>query len=125
MSLKYPEGARYIVKYLPTPDFDPASPSARPEYAGASVYRIWNIASGHASQPASRAGCMPARSSAACSSAMPGQQFPPDLFSAFWLNAMPTVQMTQPLYRFFPQLENRTITVPAGSVVYGATTRRA
>ncbi len=29
---------------------------------------------------------------------------------------MPTVQMTQHLYRFFPQLENRTITVPAGSV---------
>lgn len=29
---------------------------------------------------------------------------------------MPVVQMTQHLYRFFPQLENRTITVPAGSV---------
>ncbi|MGD8940490.1 MAG: MoaD/ThiS family protein [Gammaproteobacteria bacterium] len=29
---------------------------------------------------------------------------------------MPTVEMTQHLYRFFPQLENRTITVPAGSV---------
>jgi sulfur-carrier protein len=29
---------------------------------------------------------------------------------------MPTVEMTQNLYRFFPQLENRTITVPAGSV---------
>lgn len=29
---------------------------------------------------------------------------------------MPTVKMTQHLYRFFPQLENRTITVPAGSV---------
>jgi len=32
------------------------------------------------------------------------------------LNGMPTVEMTQHLYRFFPQLENRTITVPAGSV---------
>ena len=29
---------------------------------------------------------------------------------------MPTIEMTQHLYRFFPQLENRTITVPAGSV---------
>ncbi len=29
---------------------------------------------------------------------------------------MPTVKMTPHLYRFFPQLENRTITVPAGSV---------
>ncbi|WP_455199755.1 MoaD/ThiS family protein [Kaarinaea lacus] len=29
---------------------------------------------------------------------------------------MPTVEMTQHLYRFFPQLKNRTITVPAGSV---------
>lgn len=29
---------------------------------------------------------------------------------------MPTVEMTQHLYRFFPQLENRAITVPAGSV---------
>lgn len=29
---------------------------------------------------------------------------------------MPTVEMTRHLYRFFPQLENRTITVPTGSV---------
>ena len=29
---------------------------------------------------------------------------------------MPTVKMTRHLYRFFPALENRTITVPAGSV---------
>ncbi|WP_455219642.1 MoaD/ThiS family protein [Kaarinaea lacus] len=29
---------------------------------------------------------------------------------------MPIVEMTQHLYRFFPQLMNRTITVPAGSV---------
>lgn len=29
---------------------------------------------------------------------------------------MPTVEMTRHLYRFFPALENRTITVPAGSV---------
>jgi molybdopterin synthase sulfur carrier subunit len=29
---------------------------------------------------------------------------------------MPTVEMTRNLYRFFPALENRTITVPAGSV---------
>lgn len=29
---------------------------------------------------------------------------------------MPTVEMTRHLYRFFPVLENRTITVPAGSV---------
>ncbi len=47
---------------------------------------------------------------------MPRQQFPADLFGAIRLNVMPTVQMTQHLYRFFPQLENRTITVSAGSV---------
>ena len=29
---------------------------------------------------------------------------------------MPTVEMTRHLYRFFPALENRTITVPTGSV---------
>jgi sulfur carrier protein ThiS len=29
---------------------------------------------------------------------------------------MPVVQMTQHLYRFFPQLEKRTVAVPAGSV---------
>ena len=29
---------------------------------------------------------------------------------------MPTVEMTHHLYRFFPVLENRKITVPAGSV---------
>ncbi len=29
---------------------------------------------------------------------------------------MPTVKITQHLYRFFPALENRTICVPAGSV---------
>lgn len=29
---------------------------------------------------------------------------------------MATVEMTQHLYRFFPQLRDRTITVPAGSV---------
>lgn len=29
---------------------------------------------------------------------------------------MATVEMTRHLYRFFPQLENRTVTVPAGSV---------
>jgi photosystem II stability/assembly factor-like uncharacterized protein len=50
-SLKYPKGARYIVKYLPTPDFDPASPSAEPAYADATVYKIWSIAFGNADQP--------------------------------------------------------------------------
>lgn len=29
---------------------------------------------------------------------------------------MPSVEVTQHLYRFFPQLKNRIITVPAGSV---------
>jgi hypothetical protein len=50
-SLKYPKGARYIVKYLPTPDFNPDSPTAQAEYVDASVLKIWNIAFGHASQP--------------------------------------------------------------------------
>ncbi len=51
MSLKYPKDARYIVKYLPSPDFNPESPTAQAEYANATVYKIWNIAFGHASQP--------------------------------------------------------------------------
>ncbi|MDJ0832544.1 MAG: hypothetical protein QNJ69_03415 [Gammaproteobacteria bacterium] len=50
-SVKYPKGARYVVKYLPTPDFDPDSPTGQPEYADASVYKIWNIAFGAADQP--------------------------------------------------------------------------
>lgn len=50
-TLKYPEGARYIVKYLPTPDFDPAAPSAKPEYALATVLKIWNITFGNAGEP--------------------------------------------------------------------------
>ena len=29
---------------------------------------------------------------------------------------MPTVELTSHLYRFFPELQHRTITVPAGSV---------
>jgi len=48
--------------------------------------------------------------------AVSGQQFPADLFSTFWLKTMPVVEMTQQLYRFFPQLKNRIITVPAGTV---------
>jgi photosystem II stability/assembly factor-like uncharacterized protein len=51
MSLKYPKDARYIVKYLPTPDFDPESPAAQPEYANATVLKIWNITFGNADQP--------------------------------------------------------------------------
>ena len=47
---------------------------------------------------------------------MPRQQSAASVFGAIRLNAMPVVQMTQHLYRFFPQLENRTITVPAGSI---------
>lgn len=50
-SLKYPEGARHIVNYMPTPDFDPATPAAQAEYTDAIVYKIWNIAFGHADQP--------------------------------------------------------------------------
>lgn len=51
LSLKYPEGARYIVKYLPTPDFDPAAPAAAPEYRDAIVYKIWNLTFGNPDQP--------------------------------------------------------------------------
>ncbi len=49
-SLKYPEGARSIVQYLPTPDFDPAAPQSQPEYRAASVLKIWTLAFGHAAQ---------------------------------------------------------------------------
>ena len=48
--------------------------------------------------------------------AMSGEQLTAYLFGTIWLSTMPTVEMTQHLYQFFPQLENRTITIPAGSV---------
>jgi len=51
LSVKYPEGARHIVQYLPTPDFDPESPQGQPEYKNSTVYKIWNIAFGSSSQP--------------------------------------------------------------------------
>jgi hypothetical protein len=51
MSVKYPKGARHIVNYLPTPDFNPETPVAQPEYADATVKKIWVIAFGHADQP--------------------------------------------------------------------------
>ncbi|HNZ57615.1 MAG TPA: hypothetical protein PKL58_09690 [Methylophilaceae bacterium] len=50
VSVKYPKDARYIVKYLPTSDFDPAAPAAQPEYANATMLKIWNISFGNASQ---------------------------------------------------------------------------
>lgn len=51
LSLKYPAGARYIVKYLPTPDFDPEAPVGAPEYKDATVFKIWTLAFGNADQP--------------------------------------------------------------------------
>ncbi|WP_150047629.1 MULTISPECIES: WD40/YVTN/BNR-like repeat-containing protein [Methylomonas] len=51
LSLKYPQGARYIVNYLPTPDFDPAAPQGDPEYQDATVYKIWSLAFGNRDQP--------------------------------------------------------------------------
>jgi len=51
LSLKYPQGARHIVQYLPTPDFDPHAPVGEPTYKDATVYKIWNIAFGPAAQP--------------------------------------------------------------------------
>lgn len=50
-SLKYPEGARYIVKVLPTPDFDPTAPTGAPEYKDATVLKIWHLAFGHLPDP--------------------------------------------------------------------------
>ncbi|HEY0562872.1 MAG TPA: sialidase family protein [Methylophilus sp.] len=49
-SLKYPTGARYIVKYLPTPDFNAEAPSAQAVYADASVLKIWHMAFGNTNQ---------------------------------------------------------------------------
>ena len=51
LSLKYPEGARYIVKVLPKPGFDPLAPAGEPEYADATVFKIWNLSFGTAAQP--------------------------------------------------------------------------
>ncbi|ROQ20765.1 BNR/Asp-box repeat protein [Marinimicrobium koreense] len=50
-SLKYPEGARHIAQVLPTPDFDPEAPAGTPEYANATVYKIWHLAFGGPDQP--------------------------------------------------------------------------
>ncbi len=47
---RFPKGARYIVKYLPTPDFDPNAPAGEPEYADATVFKIWTLAFGNADQ---------------------------------------------------------------------------
>jgi sulfur-carrier protein len=47
---------------------------------------------------------------------VPSKQFTTNLFSTFWLKTVPSVEMTQHLYRFFPQLKDQKITVPAGSV---------
>lgn len=51
VSIKYPGGARYIVKTLPTPDFDPDAPTGQPEYQDATVYKIWHLAFGSDAQP--------------------------------------------------------------------------
>lgn len=51
LSLKYPEGARHVVQYLPTPDFDPEAPTKQPEYKDAIVLKIWNLTFGNADQP--------------------------------------------------------------------------
>jgi hypothetical protein len=50
-SLKYPKGARYIAKVLPTPDFDPLAPTGQPEYANATVLKIWSLAFSTDGQP--------------------------------------------------------------------------
>lgn len=50
-SLKYPGGARHIAQVLPTPDFDPEAPAGTPEYADATVYKIWHLAFGGPDQP--------------------------------------------------------------------------
>lgn len=49
--IKYPKGARYIAKYLPTPGFDPSAPQSEPEYRDATVYKIWNLTFGGNDQP--------------------------------------------------------------------------
>ncbi len=51
LTLKYPKGARHIVQYLPTGDFDPEAPVGEPEYRDATVYKIWTLAFGTAAQP--------------------------------------------------------------------------
>lgn len=48
--------------------------------------------------------------------AMPRQQLSTGIFGALRLRLMPTVEITHHLFRFFPELENREISVPAGSV---------
>lgn len=47
---------------------------------------------------------------------MPGQQFSTGLFRTVRVTAMPAVEMTSHLYRFFPALEGVSISVASGSV---------
>lgn len=47
---------------------------------------------------------------------MPGEQPAAGLFGEIWLSIMTTVEMTSHLYRYFPQLKNQTVRVPAGPV---------
>ncbi len=51
LTLNYPEGARYISQVMPTSDFDPEAPTGEPEYADATVYKIWSLAFGSDEQP--------------------------------------------------------------------------
>ncbi|WP_409525731.1 WD40/YVTN/BNR-like repeat-containing protein [Nitrincola sp. MINF-07-Sa-05] len=50
-TLKYPEGARHILQYLPTPDFEAEAPTGEPDYANATVYKIWYLTFGGPNQP--------------------------------------------------------------------------
>ena len=50
-SIKYPEGARFVAQYLPSPDEDPAAAAKAPEYKDATVLKIWYLGFGGADQP--------------------------------------------------------------------------
>ncbi|MBN0989473.1 WD40/YVTN/BNR-like repeat-containing protein [Amphritea pacifica] len=50
-SVRFPPGARQIIQYLPTPDFNPEAPEGQPEYRDATVLKIWTITFGSEEQP--------------------------------------------------------------------------
>jgi photosystem II stability/assembly factor-like uncharacterized protein len=50
-SIKYPEGARFVAQYLPTPDEDPEAAAKRPAYKDAALLKVWYLEFGAADQP--------------------------------------------------------------------------
>ncbi len=59
-SIAYPEGARFVKQYLPSPGDDGSAPKAAPEYQDATLLKVWCLAFGGADEPGTiHAGTIP------------------------------------------------------------------